>query len=120
DQVIVEVGQRLDHCLRVSDVIGRMGGDRFGIVLANCPEQNIAVVAEKVLSACSQMPIDTGAGPVYATVSVGGAAFPDQAKTAYEVMTRAETALAEAKRAGRDCFVPYRLSNEQRTRHRIG
>ena len=35
-------------------------------------------------------------------------------------MTRAETALAEAKRAGRDCFVPYRISDEQRQRHRIG
>src|SRR5579885_683058 len=120
DQVIIEVGRRLDRCLRVSDVIGRMGSDRFGIVLAHCPEQNIAVVAEKILSTVSQMPIDTQAGPVYATVSVGAAAYPDQAKTSYEVMTRAESALAEAKRAGRDCFVPYRLSNEQRQRHRIG
>ncbi|MDE1903830.1 MAG: diguanylate cyclase, partial [Alphaproteobacteria bacterium] len=32
DSVIIEVGQRLDHCLRVSDVVGRVGGDRFGIV----------------------------------------------------------------------------------------
>ncbi|MBZ5521809.1 MAG: GGDEF domain-containing phosphodiesterase [Acidobacteriia bacterium] len=66
------------------------------------------------------MPIETALGPVYATVSIGSAAFPDQAKTAYEVMTRAESALAEAKRAGRDCFVPYRLSEEQRSRHRVG
>ncbi len=120
DQVIVEIGQRLDRCLRVSDVIGRMGGDRFGIVLAHCPEHNIATVAEKVLASVSQMPIDTGGGAVYATVSVGGAAYPEQAKTSYEVMTRAETALTEAKRAGRDCFVPYRISDEQRQRHRVG
>jgi diguanylate cyclase (GGDEF)-like protein len=120
DQVIVEVGMRLDRCLRVSDVIGRMGGDRFGIVLTPCPEPNIAIVAEKILSSVSQMPIDTLAGPVYATVSVGGAPYPDQAKTSYEVMTRAETALAEAKRAGRDCFLPYRISDEQRKVHRVG
>ena len=120
DQVIIEVGRRLDRCLRVSDVIGRMGGDRFGIVLAHCPEQNIPVVAEKILTTVNQMPIDTHAGPVYTTVSVGAAAYPDQAKTSYEVMTRAESALAEAKRAGRDCYVPYRLSTEQRQRHRVG
>ena len=120
DQVIIEIGQRLDRCLRVSDIIGRMGGDRFGIMLANCPEDNIALVAEKILAAISQMPIDTVAGPLYATVSIGGTAFPDQASTSFEVMTRAETALAEAKRAGRDCFVPYRLSDEQRRRHRGG
>jgi diguanylate cyclase (GGDEF)-like protein len=120
DQVIIEVGQRLDRCLRVSDVIGRVGGDRFGIVLAHCPDHAIAIVAEKILATVSRMPIDTLAGAVYATVSVGAAAYPDQAKTAYDVMTRAETALAEAKRAGRDCFVPYSLSDEQRQRHRVG
>ncbi|MDE2230331.1 MAG: EAL domain-containing protein [Alphaproteobacteria bacterium] len=120
DAVIIEIGQRLDRCLRVSDVIGRVGGDRFGIVLADCAEQNVAVAAEKILSAASQVPIDTVAGPVYATVSIGAAAFPEQAKTSYDVMALAETALAEAKRAGRDCFVPYRLSEEQRRRHRHG
>jgi diguanylate cyclase (GGDEF)-like protein len=120
DAVIIEIGQRLDRALRVSDVIGRVGGDRFGIVLANCPEQHVAGAAEKILSAVSQMPIDTAAGPVYVTVSIGASAFPEQAKTAYEVMARAETALAEAKRAGRDCFIAYRVTDEQRRRHRVG
>jgi EAL domain-containing protein (putative c-di-GMP-specific phosphodiesterase class I) len=35
-------------------------------------------------------------------------------------MTRAESALAEAKRAGRNCFVPHHLSEEQRDQHRLG
>jgi diguanylate cyclase (GGDEF)-like protein len=120
DAVIVAVGQRLDRCLRVSDVIGRVAGDRFGIVLANCPEEHVAIAAEKILSAVSHAPIMTASGPVYVTVSIGGATFPEQAKTSYEVMTRAETALAEAKRAGRNCFTPYRLSEEQRRQHRLG
>ena len=120
DTVLIEIGQRLDRCLRVSDVIGRVGGDRFGIVLANCPEENVAVAAEKILGVVSQMPVDTPAGPVYVTVSIGSASFPDQAKTAYEVMARAETALAEAKRAGRDCFTPYHMSEDQRRSHRNG
>jgi diguanylate cyclase (GGDEF)-like protein len=120
DAIIVEIGQRLDRCLRVSDVIGRVGGDRFGIVLANCPEESVAVAADKILAAATGVPIDTAAGPICATISIGGATFPDQAKISYEVMARAETALAEAKRAGRDCFVPYRLSEEQRHRHRVG
>lgn len=120
DTVIVAVGQRLDRCLRVSDVIGRVGGDRFGIVLANCPGEHVAVAAEKVLAQVSHVPVMTASGPVYVTVSIGSATFPEQAKTSYEVMTRAETALAEAKRAGRNCFIPYRLSEEQRRYHRMG
>jgi diguanylate cyclase (GGDEF)-like protein len=120
DAVIIEVGQRLDRWLRVSDVIGRVGGDRYGIVLSNCGEEHIAAAAEKILAAVSSAPIETIAGPVFATVSIGGTCFPEQAKTSFDVMTRAETALAEAKRAGRDCFVPYRPSEEQRRRHRTG
>ena len=119
DLVILEIGQRLDRHLRESDVIGRVGGDRFGIVLTNCPEESVAIAAEKILSRVSAVPIETSAGPIYATVSVGGASFPSQARTAHEVMARADTALAEAKRAGRDCFVPYRLAESQRQRQRI-
>jgi len=120
DQVLIEIGRRLDRCLRASDVIGRVGGDRFGIVLGDCKPNNIGIAAEKILAAASRVPIETSVGAVYATVSVGSTSFPDQAKTAYDVMTRAESALAEAKRAGRDCYVPYQLSEEQRSRHRVG
>ncbi|HLI21339.1 MAG TPA: GGDEF and EAL domain-containing protein [Stellaceae bacterium] len=120
DQVLIEVGRRLDRCLRVSDVVGRVGGDRFGVILAHCGEDNVAAAAEKILASVSRSPIETAAGPIYATISIGSTIFPDQAKTSYEVMTRAESALSEAKRAGRDCFVPYRLSEEQRRRQRVG
>jgi diguanylate cyclase (GGDEF)-like protein/PAS domain S-box-containing protein len=118
DSVLIEVGRRLDNCLRVSDLIGRLGGDRFGIVLSHCPPDNIAAAAEKILAAVSSMPIATSRGAVYATVSIGGASFPDQGLTSYDVITRAETALAEAKRAGRDCFSHYRMTQEQRERQR--
>jgi diguanylate cyclase (GGDEF)-like protein len=120
DQVLIEVGRRLDRCLRVSDVVGRVGGDRFGVILAHCGEATVGIAAEKILASVSRSPIETAAGPIYATISIGSTIFPDQAKTSYEVMTRAESALSEAKRAGRDCFVPYRLSEEQRRRHRVG
>lgn len=118
DALIVEVGRRLDRCLGISDVIGRVGGDRFGILLGNCREAKIGAAAERILAAISQTPIATVAGPIYATVSIGTVAFPAQAQTAHDIMTRAETALADAKRAGRDCVVPYRLTEEQRSKHR--
>src|SRR5690348_3476198 len=37
DTVLIEIGRRLDSCLRVNDEIGRLGGDRFGVILAHCP-----------------------------------------------------------------------------------
>src|SRR5579863_8495047 len=119
DQIIVEIGHRLDRYVRHSDVIGRVGGNRFGIVLTSSPLDGVATAAEKIIALVGQVPIATRVGPVYATVSIGGASFPDQAKTAYEVMTHADSALAEAKRAGRDCFIPYRVAEEQRRQHRV-
>jgi diguanylate cyclase (GGDEF)-like protein len=118
DTVLIEIGRRLDSCLRVSDLIGRLGGDRFGIVLAHCPPDHIYAVADKILAAVNSAPVTTSRGAVYATVSIGGVSFPDQGLTSYDVITRAETALAEAKRAGRDCYTHYRMTQEQRERQR--
>ena len=118
DSVLIEIGRRLDTCMRVSDVIGRLGGDRFGLVLSHCPPENVAAAAEKILAAINSKPVTTERGPIYATVSIGSAAFPDQGLTSYDVITRAETALAEAKRAGRDCHAHYRMTEEQRERQR--
>jgi diguanylate cyclase (GGDEF)-like protein len=118
DAVLVEVGQRLGRCLREGDMLGRVGGDRFGMLLVDCGEARIANLAEPILAAVSEAPIFTAAGPIYITISIGSVAFPRQASTAEDIMTRAETALAEAKYAGRDCFAAYRLTEPQRNRHR--
>jgi len=118
DTVLIEIGRRLDDCVRVSDLIGRLGGDRFGVVLSHCPPDNIASVAEKIITTVNATSVVTQRGPVYATVSVGSASFPDQGLTSYDVITRAESALAEAKRAGRDCHTHYRMTEEQRVRQR--
>jgi diguanylate cyclase (GGDEF)-like protein len=118
DAVLIEIGHRLEATLRASDVLGRLGADRFGIVLSDCPEDHIADAAERILAAVNRNPVRTSAGPVYATVSLGAATFPDQGQVAHEIMNRAEHALTEAKRAGRDCYTAYALSEEQRLKHR--
>lgn len=118
DTVLIEIGRRLDDCLRVSDLVGRLGGDRYGILLPHCPDEYVAAAAEKILQAMRSVPIATERGSVAATVSIGAASFCDRASTSYEVMTRAEAALAEAKRTGRNCHVYYRSSEDQRERER--
>jgi diguanylate cyclase (GGDEF)-like protein len=118
DAVLVEAGQRLGRCLTPGDALGRVGGDRFGMFLADCSEAGITTLSELILASVSEAPIVTAAGPIYITTSIGSVAFPRQASTAQDIMTRAETALAEAKHAGRDCFAAYRLTELQRNRHR--
>ena len=118
DAVIVGVGQRVERCLRVTDVIGRIGGDRFGCVLSHCDEHGLQITAEKILDSFRSAPIETPSGPVHITVSVGGTPIPGFTRTALDAMTGAESALAEAKAMGRNCYVLYRVTEEQRQRQR--
>jgi len=120
DLVLAEFARRLELCLTTEDALGRVGGDRFGVLIRNCPSDRIAARAESIIATVQQTPVATDMGPIYVTASVGSVAFPTEARTASDVLTRGETALAEAKRSGRDCFAPYRATEESRRRHRSG
>lgn len=118
DGILIAVGQRLDRCLRTSDVIGRIGADRFGVVLARCSEEQMARAAERILQSVREEPVDVAGTRVHVTVSIGGIMFPAFSSTAYDIMAKAETALKQAKKDGRDCFAAFRVSRQQDMLHR--
>jgi len=114
DTVIVAVGHRLDQCLRSSDTIGRLNGDCFGVVLGQCPEDELPAAAEKILDAARDTEVATPAGPIHVTVSIGAVVIPASAKTSTDAITKAEIALHNAKRSGRNNWSLYRYTEEQR------
>jgi diguanylate cyclase (GGDEF)-like protein len=118
DAVIVAASQRIERCLRVSDYIGRIGGDRFGAILSSCKPESVVVTAEKILESFRNSAIETPSGPIHITVSVGGVAFPGFIQTAHDAMTAAESALQEGKQRGRNCYVESLISEEQRLSQR--
>jgi diguanylate cyclase (GGDEF)-like protein len=118
DAVIVNVAQRLESCLRQTDSIGRLGGDTFGVVLPSCDELGIAAAAEKILHVMREEPIETTAGPIHVTVSVGAIGFPNLIQTPHDLMASAESAMRDAKRLGRNCFTYFEISEEQRQKQR--
>jgi predicted signal transduction protein with EAL and GGDEF domain len=107
---VVEVARRIAGAVRGGDVVGRLGGDLFGVVLPRCPEAFMPRVAGTLLDAVRAAPVATPEGPVHVTVSVGGLVAADDAAA---TMTRAESALQEAKRQGRDGFWPYAATSPQ-------
>lgn len=113
DVILVEVGRRLDRCLRNSDVVGRIGGDRFGVVLNDCTAAEALQTAERILNVVRRSAVETVAGPVHVSVSTGILLFPGQSHTALDAIAKAEGALLKAKTAGRDCAALYELSEEQ-------
>jgi diguanylate cyclase (GGDEF)-like protein len=116
--VLVELGRRLDNYLRAADVVGRPGGDFFGAILSACSEEAAQTAAERVLQSMRDNPITVGADNVHVTVSIGAVAFPAETKTAVDAMTKAESAMQQAKAAGRDCLRFFALSEEQRQGYR--
>jgi len=118
DRAILMLGRRFEENLRASDTIGRVDGDRFGIVLTNCPESELARACEKLLDVARNTVIDSPSGPIHVTVSIGAVEFTATSHTTGDTMTKAGIALQKAKLSGRDCFSIYSYSEEQRRTHR--
>ena len=113
DQVIAAVSQRLKGVLRAGDTIGRYAGNKFGIILTNCSEADMQVAAQRLLRSVRDTVTETDAGPVSATVSVGGLTLPRHGRSGDEAMVRAEESLDRAKAKHRDSFVAYKHSQKR-------
>jgi diguanylate cyclase (GGDEF)-like protein len=115
DEVILAVGERIAGVLRVCDVIGRTAGNKLGVIVADCSEREVALVAERIRAAVRGEVIVTRSGTVSATVSVGAVWLPTGAPSSQEAMLRAEEALDQARHAGRDGFSTYVKSPQRET-----
>jgi diguanylate cyclase (GGDEF)-like protein len=109
DAVLIEVARRLQAIVRGGDLVGRLGGDEFGIVLFPSTEQHAAEVATRIVDELClpyAMPHD-GYADVGASVGVAVSTGPDE----LDLIRRADTAMYDAKRAGRGCFVVHPSSS---------
>lgn len=103
DQVIKQVANILIRCVRASDTVARLGGDEFVILLNDIPSQQTGQVAEKILSALTKI----SASEIHSlaiTASIGIAHYPDSGQDAEALVDRADLAMYEAKKAGKNTF----------------
>jgi diguanylate cyclase (GGDEF)-like protein len=88
---------------RASDLIGRYGGEEFGLILRRTDRSGAGVLATKLRDALTDQPAVVGAGEtIPVRVCIGIAAYPDDAVSAGELAQLADAALYRAKAAGRD------------------
>lgn len=113
DQVLVEVARRLTANLRATDLLARIGGEEFLVVLPDCPMAEARRVAERLCEAIEERPVRLSSGLSLAvTVSIGAAVsggVSPQTISAEAVVEQADLALLDSKGAGRN-QVTYRLS----------
>ncbi len=118
DAVIVAASQRLADLAAPDSHIGRVGGDVFGLLLPAASEADATALADRVLAAFRNHPFDTPSGSIHVSVSVGVVCFPSMVQSSFEIMTRGEAAMQNAKRQGRDTYQLYTMTEEQRTYQR--
>ena len=76
DAVIVEVARRIRAAVRESDLVVRWGGEEFLVFSPALPGEDLALMADRVLRGIGGETIDTPAGPLRVTASIGFASFP--------------------------------------------
>jgi diguanylate cyclase (GGDEF)-like protein len=96
DQLLVEVGRRLQSVLRPTDLIGRLGGDEFAVLLPDTEETSAGIVAQKMLSAL-EPPFNLADMAFNVGASLGIAAFPKHGNTTSALLKSADVAMYQAK-----------------------
>jgi len=107
DRLLRGVADVIRGSVRVTDFAGRYGGDEFLILLPETDAGGAVRVAEKLRRDIAQMSLPDTGQMVRSTVSIGVVAFPDDGRSAAELLRRADAAMYEAKRRGRDQIVRY-------------
>ena len=110
DQLLCQVGERLQEVLRASDTAARLGGDEFGVLLTGpCDAHQAELVADKILKMINQ-PFPIKGVNLRVTASIGIALFPEHAENGEQLMQHADVAMYEAKstQSGRACYASER------------
>ncbi len=108
DAVLVELAKRLRQNLRAVDLIARIGGEEFMIVLPGAPLAKARNAARRLVKLIGETPFEISAGrkPITATISVGlaiGGTTQSTRKTAHQLIDEADKALYRSKLEGRNC-----------------
>jgi diguanylate cyclase len=103
DSVLQQLGIVLSTSSRSFDIVSRIGGEEFSVILPDCPSDQALEVAERLRLAVENhefiIPDKT---KINITVSIGAATYPDNVKDLEDVVKQADTALYSAKRSGRN------------------
>lgn len=102
DQVLNSVGTTCQSALRGSDVLGRIGGEEFVLLLPDTPQGNAQHVAERMRKYLAETPIDINDKTLWITASFGVATLQENDTSLERMLERADEAMYAAKHGGRN------------------
>ena len=107
DALLVRVSALLRERLRETDIIARMGGDEFAVLLAHTDRTQALALTERLLDSLRKTTIEAEGRPINVTASIGIALFPEHATTLDDLLARADLAMYQSKENGRNQFSLY-------------
>ncbi|NJB69343.1 diguanylate cyclase (GGDEF)-like protein/PAS domain S-box-containing protein [Desulfobaculum xiamenense] len=105
DAVLCRLAETAVRMLRDVDIVGRIGGEEFAALLPETDVEAAVVAAERVRAAVDALAVETVAGTIRFTVSIGVATFGPQSASLEEMLRVADAALYKAKKEGRNRVV---------------
>ncbi len=112
DFVLKQVTERILKTIEIRDTLARLGGDKFAILLPKLTNNydfsfdRAKKIAANVLSIFKE-PLKIAGQDYHSGASIGVYLFPFEQDNSYDILKRAETAMYEAKRSGRNAIVCY-------------
>jgi diguanylate cyclase (GGDEF)-like protein/PAS domain S-box-containing protein len=104
DDLLIGIAERLKGAVREADLVARLGGDEFVILLEDITTARaVARLAETLRDSVGQ-PVVLGTHEAFVTPSIGISIYPDDARNAAQLLERADQAMYEAKRAGKNAI----------------
>ncbi|WP_330083979.1 bifunctional diguanylate cyclase/phosphodiesterase [Methylocystis iwaonis] len=110
DEVIASLARRLRENVRACDVVARHAGNKFALVLDNCDADETLFAAQRLLDLVKGAPFETSAGPIPASIRIGGVIGPREGRVPHVLLQRAEEALDVARQNNGKRFVAYTAS----------
>lgn len=105
DEVIRAMARTCMQYVRGRDIVGRLGGEEFAIALPETARDGAMILAERIREAMAALRIEVDGHAITITVSIGVADMAADDTSVEVVLARADRALYEAKRSGRDCVM---------------
>ncbi len=108
DIVIKELSEILTSSIRKSDIAFRFGGEEFLVLLYNCDNKQVGIIAENIRVTFEKKLLNANNGITFSkTLSIGTSIFPNDTGTIWRTIKFADIALYSAKRTGRNKVVQF-------------